>query len=212
MADQQRKYAGLLRNLDFAANEFDGSSAIYEDSAAAIRELEAKVRELEEWKQLQLQSMAMSASMTPGRELLEARAELAAEREKVRAADERNTKQLIAYAELIDDSEALGGLLAVIHRDGGHYRRQHGAEKAAEDAEEIVAQLFAEREASKVLESALAEAREDTERLTFVFSDQRYDSDAVENLYLRMFEQEWPTMPEVRAAIDAARGAKESPH
>jgi hypothetical protein len=34
--------------------------------------------------------------------------------------------------------EALGNLLAVIHRDGGHYLSDHGIEKATRDAADIV--------------------------------------------------------------------------
>lgn len=36
----------------------------------------------------------------------------------------------------------LGNLLAVIHRDGGHYQAQHGTKKACEDAEAIVVKLL----------------------------------------------------------------------
>ena len=32
----------------------------------------------------------------------------------------------------------LSSLLAVIHRDGGHYEDKHGTEKAVEDAMEII--------------------------------------------------------------------------
>lgn len=32
----------------------------------------------------------------------------------------------------------LSNLLAMIHRDGGHYEAKHGTEKAVEDAKEIV--------------------------------------------------------------------------
>lgn len=35
----------------------------------------------------------------------------------------------------------LGELLAVIHRDGGHYQSQHGTEKAVRDAIDTVNQL-----------------------------------------------------------------------
>jgi hypothetical protein len=32
----------------------------------------------------------------------------------------------------------LGELLAVIHRDGGHYQAEHGTPKAVEDAKKII--------------------------------------------------------------------------
>jgi hypothetical protein len=41
------------------------------------------------------------------------------------------------------DASMLRNLLAVIHGDGGHYVAQHGIEKAAEDAEKLVAERFA---------------------------------------------------------------------
>lgn len=37
-----------------------------------------------------------------------------------------------------DIIEAIGNLLAVIHRDGGHYEAIHGIPKACADAEQIV--------------------------------------------------------------------------
>jgi chromosome segregation ATPase len=50
--------------------------------------------------------------------------------------------------------EALRNLLAVIHRDGGHYAAAHGDTKAAKDAEQIVVNLRA----------ALAEVRGELEQ------------------------------------------------
>lgn len=35
----------------------------------------------------------------------------------------------------------LGNLLAVIHRDGGHYQAEHGLERACADAEKVVIDL-----------------------------------------------------------------------
>jgi len=40
--------------------------------------------------------------------------------------------------------DCLLNLLAVIHRDGGHYTAEHGVQKSAEDAEKIVFGLLAE--------------------------------------------------------------------
>lgn len=37
-----------------------------------------------------------------------------------------------------DIIEAIGNLLAVIHRDGGHYEAEHGILKACADAEQVV--------------------------------------------------------------------------
>lgn len=56
------------------------------------------------------------------------------------------------YHECADERDAkakwLGELLAVIHRDGGHYQDEHGDEKAVRDAHLIVADLRAERDAA----------------------------------------------------------------
>ena len=43
---------------------------------------------------------------------------------------------------LVDSEEMLGNLLAVIHRDGGHYTAEHGMEKSYEDAEKKVANMI----------------------------------------------------------------------
>lgn len=44
---------------------------------------------------------------------------------------------------MLDALRMLGNLLARIHRDGGHYVFQHGLEKAVEDAEKVIADLYA---------------------------------------------------------------------
>lgn len=44
--------------------------------------------------------------------------------------------------EILETQQALGNLLARIHRDGGHYQQKHGTRKAIEDAEKIVCNFF----------------------------------------------------------------------
>ena len=39
------------------------------------------------------------------------------------------------------DYQMLGDLLAIIHRDGGDYKAQHGTQKAVEDAITVVSDL-----------------------------------------------------------------------
>ena len=51
---------------------------------------------------------------------------------------------------------AAGNLLAVIHRDGGHYIQEHGWKKAGEDAEAEVLRLRSERESAETLAEAAA--------------------------------------------------------
>lgn len=51
---------------------------------------------------------------------------------------------LPALRALLDREQWMGNLLAVIHRDGGHYLSQHGWQKACEDGETVVLKLRAE--------------------------------------------------------------------
>jgi len=43
---------------------------------------------------------------------------------------------------IMDDTIKLKNLLAIIHRDGGHYTGEHGLEKSVADAMKIVAELI----------------------------------------------------------------------
>ena len=43
---------------------------------------------------------------------------------------------------LVDNDERLGNLLAIVHRDGGHYTEKHGVEKSYEDAKEKVSNMI----------------------------------------------------------------------
>lgn len=52
-------------------------------------------------------------------------------------------------AEQEADSKALGELLAVIHRDGGHYQEEKGTSQAVEDAHAVWAALVAERDEAR---------------------------------------------------------------
>lgn len=145
-SEQPVRVADELPSLLAALDDMAAGSVYHSTSAraaAAIRALEAKaaaaeaaVRELEEWKAANLEWMAISASMTPGRELMEMQAENREQREAL-----ENACNLAAHTH-----NTLANLLARIHRDGGHYMTQHGAEKAAEDADQIVAELFADRD------------------------------------------------------------------
>lgn len=52
----------------------------------------------------------------------------------------------------------LGELLAVIHRDGGHYQSQHGDEKAVDESHRIWARLITERDEALAQVAAAYEA------------------------------------------------------
>lgn len=54
------------------------------------------------------------------------------------------------HTEAVQYYNLLAGLLAVIHRDGGHYCAQHGIAKATADAITIVHQLRADEESKKI--------------------------------------------------------------
>lgn len=54
---------------------------------------------------------------------------------------------------------ALGSLLAIIHRDGGHHQARVGAEQAVKDAHERWGRLIALADRAEVAERALGEAR-----------------------------------------------------
>ena len=53
-------------------------------------------------------------------------------------ADARRDAEMQAAITDRDASRKLGNLLAVIHRDGGHYQDAHGTDKAIADAEQRI--------------------------------------------------------------------------
>lgn len=65
------------------------------------------------------------------------------------------------------DASMLRNLLAVIHGDGGHYVMQHGIEKAAEDAEKLVAERFA----AAMSYAAASQQLEDPPRMTVLLPE-----------------------------------------
>lgn len=60
-----------------------------------------------------------------------------------------------------DYEHMLNNLLAVIHRDGGHYTGKHGVQKSAEDAMKIVAEMYADKEAASESNRRTAREHED---------------------------------------------------
>jgi hypothetical protein len=63
--------------------------------------------------------------------------------EQVERAEAAEAERDEARISLGEAEHHLSNLLARIHRDGGHYEADHGAVKAAEDANKIVANLYA---------------------------------------------------------------------
>ena len=64
-----------------------------------------------------------------------------------------------AIERLMKERDMVGGILCVIHRDGGHYIEEHGWEKAADDAHDVWAKLMLRAEDAEAriakLEAAL---------------------------------------------------------
>jgi len=63
-------------------------------------------------------------------------------------------------AALKQQVQAAGNLLAIIHRDGGHYEAKHGWEKACKDGEIIVGNLRVELADQECLKQQVAEGEE----------------------------------------------------
>lgn len=73
-----------------------------------------------------------------------------------------HSKQAIeARAGLARARHHTSNLLARIHRDGGHYEMEHGTSKAVEDADAIVASVYADEARLSALEALLDKAVED---------------------------------------------------
>jgi hypothetical protein len=113
-------------------------------------------------------------------------------------------KQRIAELE-----EALQNLLAVIHRDGGHYIAEHGIDKATTDAMQLV---FDERQDLERGEEALrkAEARRD-EYLKFIQTDLNVQiHEAEEVLCETMRVDDWDGIASAIKVIANERDAAEA--
>lgn len=54
---------------------------------------------------------------------------------------EEERAQRLAFLSKLSPEDLLEELLAIIHRDGGHYADEHGLAKAVADAEVIVLEL-----------------------------------------------------------------------
>ena len=93
----------------------------------------------------------------------------------------------------------LGELLAVMHRDGGHYQSKHGTDKAVADAMTVRHEMVRKMDQ---LEHENAELREDKARLDWIAS---WDVLKPQKDGLR-FVCGTTRAPELRQAVDVARG------
>ena len=78
------------------------------------------------------------------------------------------TKEKIAklqkqVEDLKAENQSFGNVLAIIHRDGGHYITKHGHEKASEDAIEIVSTLKVELDKGEVVQAFYLEGLDKSE-------------------------------------------------
>lgn len=177
------EHAGLLRNLDFAAAEFD--AAIYEDAAAAIRALEAKVRELEADEDQDELDIQPPPSRTIKLVRMEKHEELRADRDRLTSAlavEQRVCKGWQETAEkfrgerdrLAEQTTLLEQHIALLKAENAHYLI--GRDRLAGEVERLTklresdADVIALRAANESLTSELAAAREDAERWRFHLS------------------------------------------
>ena len=94
----------------------------------------------------QLQNPGVQGLAQLGRNAIERVAQLESEIERLTKCLERANAQAEKFerewylrGDVLDNTEYwLGSLLAVIHRDGGHYQAEHGTKKASDDAQQRV--------------------------------------------------------------------------
>jgi len=93
-----------------------------------------------------LQSPGVQGLAQLGRNAIERVAQLESEiarltgcLERANAQAEKFEREWYLRGDVLDNTEYwLGSLLAVIHRDGGHYQTEHGTKKACDDAQQRV--------------------------------------------------------------------------
>lgn len=73
----------------------------------------------------------------------------------------------------------LGDLLAIIHRDGGHYQAQYGDQKAVDDAHKIWAGLITRAEAAEARVKELEKLCNDTEAQLQDYAQRLAEADRV---------------------------------
>jgi hypothetical protein len=117
----------------FACQEKNSVKRLTAERDAAIREIGPAHREAERLR-AEVERLTIALEMHDRIEN-----QTNAENERLtKERDDLEQRSLHAVASVIDERDALGhhlgDLLAVIHRDGGQYRAEHGDEKATEDA------------------------------------------------------------------------------
>ncbi len=71
----------------------------------------------------------------------------------------------VKHAQHRSEVDGLGNLLAIIHRDGGHYQQQHGTKKAVDDAHAEWGRLITLAESVPTLTLHLSQLAEERDGL-----------------------------------------------
>lgn len=119
----------------------DGLTVLHEEHADALRLLLADSREVERLTTMLADCYRESGADPDGNEDWRLAESAVRAVKETRADAEREADELEAERHTV--RKQLGDLLAVIHRDGGHYQDAHGTEKAVEDAMRVVSALHA---------------------------------------------------------------------
>lgn len=131
--------------------------------------------------------------------------------ERANAQAEHFEREWYLRGEVLDTAEYwLGSLLAVIHRDGGHYEAEHGTARAADDAIAAVhvlrGSLEGYIEANRYMKGELDDALDDARKYAEAKGEIARLREALEWLLSTVDRQTWP-MSRFHAAKDKARAA-----
>jgi hypothetical protein len=169
--DATDQVLAVLDNFKIAAFENDEQ---YEALANAIRK--AIAMHVRPGMTDPLQDPGVQGLAQLGRNAIERVAQLEAETarltgclERANAQAEHFEREWYLRGEVLDTAEYwLGSLLAVIHRDGGHYEAEHGTARAADDAIAAVhvlrGSLEGYIEANRYMKGELDDAMEDARK------------------------------------------------
>jgi hypothetical protein len=137
-----------LRGGRFTVDDLAGVCGVLSRHAAAwkafAKRLRAELKATNAWN-VRLLDQAQQERDVYERSLSEAARELKARGERIaelELAAQKSYREINMMIESLFNQDVraqeTGNLLAIIHRDGGHYESKHGTQKATEDAKEIV--------------------------------------------------------------------------
>ena len=163
-----------------------------------IRKLKAALAEkdeaIDQWQEQYIKDIRINAE-----QIATLKGEIADLNQAQECSEEFAEKELERYKnaheaaerELTKIQRYLNDLLAIIHRDGGHYQAEHGYEKAVRDAINVISQqmeqiaaLIAKRDED--FELAMTESAPDYERVPRLYSLVHHLKAEIEKLKLEM--------------------------